>query len=107
MDEAPATWFLYVLRCADDSLYTGISPDVTQRLRLHESGRGARYVRGRVGVIHEHHGAHIFPDRNAEKSKEGRHLYSVRFSAASLWGEDASGNSSVYVDLWEDHLEPA
>lgn len=47
MDEASATWFLYVLRCADDSLYTGISPDVTQRLRLHESGRGARYVRGR------------------------------------------------------------
>lgn len=42
-----ATWFLYVLRCADDSLYTGITPDVDERIRLHERGRGARYVRGR------------------------------------------------------------
>jgi len=69
--------------------------------------REPRYVRGRVGVIHEHHGAHVFPDRSAERSKEGRHLYSVRFTADELWGQNAAGNIAVYVDLWEDYLEPA
>jgi nitrile hydratase subunit beta len=69
--------------------------------------REPRYVRGRAGIIHEHHGAHVFPDRNAEGSKEGRHLYSVRFTAEALWGRNAAGRNAVYVDLWEDYLEPA
>jgi nitrile hydratase subunit beta len=69
--------------------------------------REPRYVRGRIGVIHEYNGAHVFPDRNAQGSREGRHLYSVRFEASSLWGENANKGSAVYVDLWEDYLEPA
>lgn len=69
--------------------------------------REPRYVRGRVGVIHEHYGAHVFPDRHAQGVKEGRHLYNVRFTASELWGEDAAGRSAVHVDLWEDYLEPA
>ena len=69
--------------------------------------REPRYVRGRVGVIHEHHGAHVFPDRSAGGSTEGRHFYSVRYTAKELWGERASGRNAVYVDLWEDYLEPA
>jgi nitrile hydratase len=69
--------------------------------------RQPRYVRGRIGVIHEHHGAHVFPDRSAEGSKEGRHLYSVRFAAEELWGKSACGRNAVYVDLWEDYLEAA
>ncbi len=69
--------------------------------------REPRYVRGRVGVIHEHHGAYVFPDRSAEGTKKGRHLYSVRFTAEALWGENASGPNAVYVDLWQDYLEPA
>ena len=69
--------------------------------------REPRYVRGRLGLIHEHYGAHVFPDRSAEGTKEGRHLYNVRFEAAELWGEDAAGRGAVHVDLWEDYLEPA
>lgn len=69
--------------------------------------RQPRYVRGRLGVIQAHYGAHVFPDRNAVGSKEGRHLYSVRFEATELWGAPAAGRSAVYVDLWEDYLEPA
>jgi nitrile hydratase len=69
--------------------------------------REPRYVRGRVGVIHEHHGAHVFPDLSAEGAKEGQHLYSVRFEASALWGESAAGRDAVYVDLWESYLEPA
>jgi putative endonuclease len=40
-------WFLYVLRCGDGSLYTGIATDVVARLAAHAAGRGARYTRGR------------------------------------------------------------
>ncbi len=40
-------WFVYVIQCADGSLYTGIARDVAARLAAHEAGRGARYTRGR------------------------------------------------------------
>jgi putative endonuclease len=41
------TWYLYLIRCADGTLYTGISKDVARRLAEHRSGKGARYLRGR------------------------------------------------------------
>jgi nitrile hydratase len=69
--------------------------------------REPRYVRGRVGVIHEHHGAHLLPDLHAEGKKVGRHLYGVRFDARELWGEGGDPTAVVHVDLWEDYLEPA
>jgi len=40
-------WFVYVARCADDSLYTGIARDVAARIAQHDAGKGARYTRGR------------------------------------------------------------
>ena len=40
-------WFLYIARCRDGSLYTGIARDVTKRIALHDAGKGARYTRGR------------------------------------------------------------
>jgi len=40
-------WHLYVIRCGDGTLYTGISTDVERRLVEHNAGRGARYLRGR------------------------------------------------------------
>ncbi len=41
-------WSLYLLRCSDDSLYTGIATDVSRRLGEHEDGKlGAKYLRGR------------------------------------------------------------
>jgi nitrile hydratase len=83
--------------------------DKVRALNRHPSchTRQPRYVRGCFGVIHEHYGAHAFPDRSAAGSTEGRHLYNVCFDAAELWGETASDESAVYVDLWEDYLEPA
>ena len=41
-------WYLYILRCKDDSLYTGITTDVEKRLEAHRSGKGAKYTRGRA-----------------------------------------------------------
>lgn len=69
--------------------------------------RAPRYARGKVGSIQVDHGVHIFADKNAHGTKEGQHLYSVRFDANELWGEAATSKSAVYIDLWDDHLEPA
>jgi len=41
------SWKLYILRCGDGSLYTGITTDVEKRLEAHRSGKGAKYTRGR------------------------------------------------------------
>lgn len=41
------SYWLYILRCGDGSLYTGITTDVQRRLALHQSGKGAKYTRGR------------------------------------------------------------
>jgi predicted GIY-YIG superfamily endonuclease len=43
-------WFVYMLRCADGSLYTGYTDDVQRRLSTHQSGKGAKYTRSRLPV---------------------------------------------------------
>jgi len=43
-----SVWYLYILRCKDDTLYTGITTDVEKRLEAHRAGRGAKYTRGRA-----------------------------------------------------------
>ena len=42
-----AIWWLYIVRCADGSLYTGITTDLKRRFAQHVDGSGARYLRGR------------------------------------------------------------
>lgn len=42
-----SVWYLYILRCADGSLYTGITTDVEKRFAAHSAGKGAKYTRGR------------------------------------------------------------
>lgn len=54
-------WYLYILRCGDDTLYTGITTDVEKRLEVHRSGKGAKYTRGRAPlelVYREECGSH-------------------------------------------------
>ena len=41
------SWWVYILRCGDGTLYTGIALDLDARLAQHRSGAGARYTRGR------------------------------------------------------------
>jgi len=43
-------WYLYILECRDGTLYTGITDDVLRRLEQHNSGKGAKYTRGRGPV---------------------------------------------------------
>lgn len=49
--QTPAKWYVYLLRCNDDSLYTGATTDLQRRLRQHNHGSdGARYTRSRRPV---------------------------------------------------------
>ena len=43
-------WTVYILRCSDDSLYTGITKDLPKRIETHNQGKGAKYTRGRLPV---------------------------------------------------------
>jgi nitrile hydratase len=67
-----------------------------------------RYARGKVGTVARDHGVYTFPDTNANFQGEKRqHVYSVRFPARELWGEQASPRDSVHLDMWDDYLEHA
>ena len=44
------SWFVYMVRCADDTLYTGITKDLSRRCRQHNDGTASRYTRGRSPV---------------------------------------------------------
>jgi nitrile hydratase len=85
------------------------APGAAVRARnINPSGhtRLPRYVRGKLGTITRHHGAHVFPDTNAHGlGEQPQHLYQVRFEARELWGD--AQRSAVYLDLWENYLEPA
>ena len=67
-----------------------------------------RYVRGKRGTITRYNGAFGFQDTDVNGdplSRKPQHVYTVRFAAQELWGEDARQRDSVYLDLWDDHLE--
>jgi nitrile hydratase subunit beta len=67
-----------------------------------------RYARGKVGTVHRDHGVFVFPDTNAMfLGEKPQHVYSVRFAARELWGEQAAAQDSVYLDMWDSYLEPA
>jgi len=83
-------------------------PVRTKKINPTGHTRLPRYARGRIGIVDRVHGAHVFPDSNAHfRGEDPQHLYSVRFSARELWGEEAAPRDSVYIDLWESYLYPA
>jgi hypothetical protein len=66
-----------------------------------------RYVRGKAGTIERDRGIAAFPDTNVYGlGDKPQHVYSVRFAARELWGEQAVAQDAVYIELWEDYLEP-
>lgn len=48
--QCESKWYVYILRCADQTLYTGITNRLQQRLRAHNAGKGAKYTKGRRPV---------------------------------------------------------
>ena len=85
--------------------------EVGQRVRarnINPAGhtRLPRYARGKTGSVTIDHGVYTFPDTNALFLGEKRqHVYSVRFTARELWGDQANPNDTVQLDLWDDYLE--
>jgi nitrile hydratase beta subunit len=83
---------------------------VGERVRarnLNPSGhtRLPRYARGKTGHIVRDRGVYAFPDTSAHFLGDQRqHVYSVRFAARELWGENASPRDSIYLDMWDDYL---
>ena len=61
-------WFVYILRCADGSLYTGITKDVERRRRQHDDGTASRYTRSRrpVKLIYQE----VRPDQSSALKRE-------------------------------------
>ena len=46
----PSPWLVYILRCRDGSLYTGVTNDLPKRLQAHGTGKASRYTRSRLPV---------------------------------------------------------
>jgi len=65
-----------------------------------------RYARGKLGTIERDHGVFVFPDTNAHfLGEKPQHVYSVRFAARELWGEQAMPKDTVIIAMWDDYLE--
>lgn len=84
--------------------------DAVVTRNIHPTGytRLPRYARARSGVVERDHGVYIFADSHGTTGdQKPQHCYSVRFAARDLWGSEAPARDSVFVDLWDDHLDPA
>jgi predicted GIY-YIG superfamily endonuclease len=65
-DETP--WYVYIVRCADDTLYTGATNDVDRRIATHNASRGAKYTRTRLPVVEVYR--ERCPNKSAALSRE-------------------------------------
>ena len=65
-------WIVYILRCKDQTLYTGITDDFEKRLKAHESGAGAKYTRGRGPFVL------CYLERFTDRSEASRREYAIK-----------------------------
>lgn len=84
----------------------------TRNINPRHHTRLPRYARDREGVVEAVHAARALPDVNAHVSgpaddRQFEHVYTIRFQARELWGEDGGDADRVSIDLWESYLEPA
>ena len=99
-------WYLYIVECRDGTFYTGITTDIKKRIDAHNSGRGAKYTRGRGPVKLMH--LRRYMDRSAaskaeykiKKLKRGKKIRIINEFA--LPGEIviASGRSTIKKSLY-------
>ena len=92
--------------------------ELTPRFHIGESVRGRnmnpathtrmpRYTRGKTGVVERDRGVFDLPDiEQTSAEPKPQHVYLIRYTGRDLWGEDAPPNDSLYIDMWEDYLEP-
>jgi GIY-YIG catalytic domain len=86
-------WFVYMMRCADDSLYTGITKDVELRCQQDNAGTASRYTRSRrpVELVYDEaqpsQRAGYLPPLDAAEGVTGRP--GIRWTPSGLWDSDA------------------
>ncbi len=91
----------------------GFRPEQRVRARnMHPRGhtRLPRYTRGKYGTVVRDHGIFSLQDTDENGQRLGdrpQHVYTVHFAGRELWGDRAAARDAVYVDMWEDYLEPA
>ncbi len=66
------TWFVYLLRCCDSSLYTGITPDPHLRTKIHNLGKGSKYVATRLPV------KLVYFEKHADRSLASKREYEIK-----------------------------
>lgn len=76
------SYWLYILQCGDNTLYTGTTDDVERRLAVHQSGKGAKYTRGRgpLTVVYRE----ACTDRSAALRREAAVKHMTRAEKLSL-----------------------
>jgi putative endonuclease len=72
MSNLKRQWWLYIVRCADGSLYTGITNDLDRRVLEHNQGVGAKYTRGRRPVVL------AYSEIHGDRSAAGKREYAVK-----------------------------
>jgi|SaaInlV_165m_DNA_1040744.scaffolds.fasta_scaffold13144_4 putative endonuclease len=70
MTNKKQSWFVYIIQCSDNSYYTGITTDIDRRLNEHNTGKGAKYTKGRLPVVLEE--SLEFPDMTSASKEEYR-----------------------------------
>ena len=86
--------------------------DAVLARNVHPAGhtRLPRYARGKRGTVVRDNGVYALQDTDEQGRQLGdfpQHVYTVRFTARELWGDRGNERDAVYVELWEDYLEPA
>ena len=107
-----ATW-IQPVSASSEQITAPTKLHVGQRVRarnLNPVGhtRLPRYARGKIGTIERDGGIEELQDTDIQGlGEKQQHVYTVRFAARELWGEQASLSDFVYADLWEGYLESA
>ena len=77
------SFFVYIVRCADDSLYVGHTSDVNERVKVHNEGRGALWTACRRLVVLVYHEPQASAENAVARERQLK-LHSTRSSTASL-----------------------
>lgn len=102
------TWFVYIILCSDDSLYTGITNNVRRRFEQHANGRGAKYFNGRqprrLVYLEPGHDRSSASRRELRLKKLSRQQKALLIESASNRVEDFLKVSTTQ-QMTEDHAE--
>jgi putative endonuclease len=90
-------WFLYIIECADDTLYTGITTDIPRRLKEHNSKKGAFYTKNKIPVrlVHQEPMA----DQSAARKREAAIKKLSRKEKLELLGRKFKKSRRLCADI--------